>query len=334
MKTKIISLLILMSASLLTAESITVAIPDFVNMTAGHVTRIAPGKYKEQNVKVGEDHRKERYEENGKAVETKSSRDTYEKQLERFVEYAPGDWALPSKSGTVAADTLAGRLLRSEIKVLSRNTQAIQSREEERLFATVTSSPNQLIDLYRDLNADFIVIGRIAGFRIDETSGSAYGVNLRRVETRVSGDIQVVDVATGEIAAQRPFNETVSRNLPNGLSTTVVSDWELPLRIAIERIAPDLIEQLLKGNSPVTSRAEEIVVDVNSTPVGADILVGDLFVGNTPAKISLEKGRCDLHIEKQGFQPWSRQVKVHKELKINVTLIETPAAPKKEVSEH
>lgn len=328
MKTKTISLLTLVLTSAISAETITVGIPDFVNMTADHVTRIAPGKYKEENVKVGEDQRTERFEEDGKSVSTQSSRDVYEKQLERVVEYAPGDWALPQKAGTIAADTLSGKLLSSpNIKVLSRNTQTIKTREEERLFAAVSNSNQELLDLYRDLKADFVVIGRISSFRVDEIAGNAYGVTLKRNETKVSGDIQIVDVATGEVAAQTPFEETVIRNLPNNLNNTKVLAWEEPLRIAIGRIAPSLVDQLVVDDSSQAAVTGEVVVEVTSTPNGADILVGDLFVGNTPAKVSLSEGRSDIRIEKQGYQPWARQVKVHKELKINVTLNETPKAP-------
>lgn len=314
----------------LSADTITVAIPDFANNTADHVTRISPGKYKEKNVKTGEDKRIERFEESGKAVKTESSRNAYKKKLERFVEYAPGDWALPDKAGVLAADTLASRFLNDNLKVLSRNSQTFETREEERLFATVTSPPNELIDLYRDLNADYLLIGRIGSFRIDETEGRAYGVDIKRVDTRISGDIQVVDVATGEIAAQKQFVETITRNLQHNLNTSVVYDWEMPLRVAIERVAPSIIKQLLASNSPEKIITDEIAVEINSTPSGADILVGDLFVGNTPATISLEKGRSDLRIEKQGFQPWSRKVKVSDNLEINVTLKETPGPPKKD----
>lgn len=327
MKTLTISLYLLISSSLWATDTITVAVPDFVNATKGQTTRIAPGEYTEKNVKVGESSRTEQFKEDGKSVQTRERKDEYEKQLERIVEYAPGEWVLPEKAGTVAADALAGRLIEGKLKVLSRNTQTLKTREEERLYSTVSASPDELIDLYRDLNADYVIIGRIANFRIDETKGSAYGINLRRFETSVSGDIQVVDVATGEIAAQRQFNEVVSQNLPDGMSTTALYSWEAPLRTAIERITPALLSQILRDETSASGKAKEILVDIKSDPSGADILVGDLFVGNTPSKIPLEKGRSELKIEKQGYKPWSRTVKVHDTLKIDITLTELPEAP-------
>lgn len=333
MKTKIISLLTLISVSILSAEKITVAIPDFANLTAGHVTRIAPGEYQEKNVKVGEDKRKESYQQDGRSVQTESKRDVYEKQLERFVEYAPGAWALPSKAETVAADELASGLVGSGIDVLTRNTHTQKTREQELTLQQINNPSSEFLSLYRDLNADYIIIGRIAGFRIDETSGNAYGVTYRRTNTRISGDIQVVDAVTGKIAAQTPILENISRRLPDGVSTTVTSDWETPLRVAIKRVAPKLIEQVVAGNSDQLPKLNEISVEVNSTPTGADILVGDLFVGNTPASVPLEEGRSEIRIEKQGYQSWARQVKVHKDLKINVTLNETPKASNLEEDE-
>lgn len=333
MKIVTISLSSLLAVGFLSADTITVAVPDFVNATEGQTTRIAPGEYEEDNVKVGESSRREKFEENGKTVQTRNTRDEYEKQLERTVEYAPGEWTLPEKAGTTAADALAGRLINGKLKVLSRNTQTLENREEERLFAAVSGTSNELIDLYRDSNADFVVVGRIANFRIDETKGRAYGISIRRVATRVSGDIQVVDVATGEIEAQHEFNETVSQNLPDGMKTSALYDWEAPLRTAIERTAPALLSQMLRDEIPDSERAEEVSVDVKSDPAGADILVGGLFVGNTPSEIPLEKGRSEVRIEKQGYKPWSRTVRVRDTLKIDVSLAELPEAPKMDGSE-
>lgn len=328
MKYLTISLFLITSSLLGSSNSITVAIPDFANVTNSQTTRIEPGKYKEKNVKIGTNSRDEKFEENGKTVQTRETRDQYEKQLERTIEYAPGEWILPDKAGTVAADALAGRLIEAKLRVLSRNTQTLKTREEERMFSTMLTSPNQLINFYRDANANFVIIGRIVNFRIEETEGIAYGVKLQRLETRVSGDIQVIDVATGEIAAQQQFNEVVRQNIPDGMKTSTFYEWETPLRIAIEQTAPSLINQILRDETPMSQVAETIQVDIKSDPAGADILINGLFVGNTPSTIPVEKGRCEITIEKQGYQSWSRTVKVHNELKIDASLSKLPETKK------
>lgn len=327
MKTNVISLITLIAASILSAESITVAIPDFTNLTSGHVTRISSGEYKEKNVKIGEDKRKEAYQKDGRTVQTESKRDVYEKQLERFVEYAPGDWALPSKSATVAADELAAGLVGGGIKVLTRNTMALKTREQELTMQQINNPSSEWLTEYRELEADYVIIGRISRFRIDETSGSAYGVRYRRVNTMISGDIQVINATTAQVAASTPISETISRRLPDGLSTTVTSDWETPLRAAIKQVAPELIKTLVKRGSNGKNEISKITVEISSIPSGADILTGDLFVGNTPSSVILEEGRSVIRIEKQGYQAWERQVKVYEGLKINATLNKIPDSP-------
>jgi hydrogenase maturation factor len=61
---------------------------------------------------------------------------------------------------------------------------------------------------------------------------------------------------------------------------------------------------------PVSLSSEATAVNINSTPVGADILIDGKFVGNTPSNLQLTTGDHTIAIEKTGFKTWLRTMTV------------------------
>jgi len=58
------------------------------------------------------------------------------------------------------------------------------------------------------------------------------------------------------------------------------------------------------------TNAAMTLVDVASTPSGADIEVDGKFVGNTPSSISVSPGDHDIAVKKSGFAVWDKKVSV------------------------
>ena len=71
---------------------------------------------------------------------------------------------------------------------------------------------------------------------------------------------------------------------------------------------------LMPAAAPITSTppaAEEpAVVDFNSNPPGADILIDGNFVGNTPSTMRVEAGRHLIQLRIGGYNPWTRTMRV------------------------
>ena len=302
-----------------------VAVPAFDNMTDGHVTRIAPGKYKERNVQIGHDSKRVDAEKEGERVTSTSHRDVYEKQLERVVEFAPGDWKLPESAAEIAADEVSSALTRSgRFSVLSRSKFSLRQRKDEDLYVGSDAD----LKLLRDLKAKFLVSGAIRRFRVDETRGTAYGVSVERSTARVTMDLRVVNVESGEIAYQATPMKSVQTRLLDGTTSTSTLDWEGVLRTAVRDSTDDMLVQLAKSTGATTAGLESVGVHVDSTPSGADILVNGAFMGNTPADIKVEKGRCTLRVERQGYQPWERTIGAFEGMKISPVMEPFPEAPK------
>ncbi len=315
------------------AQKPMVAVPLFVNGTGEHMTRIAPGKYKEKNVRVGTDSRHELSEEDGKRVNTSSTRDVYEKQLERLVEYAPGEYALPDAASTVAADAATDAIVRSgHFRILARSTPVLELLNNERAFAgtgTAASAESAFQSLV-DMGATYVLYGSINNFRINENKGEAYNVRRWQVTTTVNLDLKLVDVSSNEIVASRNMTTKSVLNIPEGMSQVdSMYDWEAALRAAVTAAMPDFLKDIDAGFAAQngTPVVETITLQVNSTPAGADIDFNGNFVGNTPATVTVPNRSGTLTLTLEGYKPWSRKLVPTEGMSINPTLGKYGDAP-------
>lgn len=297
-----------------------VAVPAFKNRTQGHATRVFPGKYKEKNVKVGSNRRSEDYEQGGKRISTRSNRDVYEKQLERTIEFAPGSWNLPDVASEIAADEVSMALMRSgRFDVLSRSRSSIEARNSENTF---TASE------LKDKGATYLVVGAISRFRLDEKSGTAYGVHIDRKTSRITLDLRVVNVKTGGIAYQATPTKSVTIRLLGDTTDTSVFDWEEVLREAIRGAADDMIVKLAENTGASIRGLNLVTIHVASNPPGADIMIDGVFHGNTPVDVKVSEGQHELALERQGYQPWERTIKAFDDMKVSPAMEKFSDPPK------
>jgi PEGA domain len=62
------------------------------------------------------------------------------------------------------------------------------------------------------------------------------------------------------------------------------------------------------ATAPVTTSTA--LLDISSTPAGADIEIDGKFVGSTPSSISLSPGDHDIVVKKAGFSAWQKKMSV------------------------
>lgn len=74
-----------------------------------------------------------------------------------------------------------------------------------------------------------------------------------------------------------------------------------------ERDAPETPSAV--GNEPNVTKAEaDSLIDLVSSPTGADISVDGEFVGNAPAKLHLKPGKYKIKVTMVGYKEWSREI--------------------------
>ena len=306
-----------------------VAVPVFADRTGDHATRVAPGKYREKNVKVGSDSSLERSEKDGIFSEKKSQRDVHEKQLERDIEFAPGDWKLPAQASLVAADAISSALQTSgKFRILDRTTGGMKAVGNERVFAATSGGNDDLIKICREKNAKFLVVGAVSSFRIDKREGVAYGVTRRLFSTRVNMDLRVIDVASTEVVYQASPSKTVNVQLPEGITEfSEVYDWESVLRTAVTEAGSEMAAKLAQATGAEPQAESTVKVKLSTTPAGADILIDGVFAGNTPSEFAVPARRFRLKLQRQGYQPWENEVLPREGMTISPALEPLPKPP-------
>jgi PEGA domain-containing protein len=103
--------------------------------------------------------------------------------------------------------------------------------------------------------------------------------------------------------------------IPKGTEVPTFVEGNFPLDLAKFQQGPAVGAQIQSGLSqsvppaqpPTVANAE---VEVRSTPDGADILLDDAFVGNTPSTITVSSGDHVIVIKKSGYKPWQKNIKV------------------------
>ena len=67
------------------------------------------------------------------------------------------------------------------------------------------------------------------------------------------------------------------------------------------------------------------LLDISSTPPGADIEIDGKFVGSTPSSISVNPGDHEIAVKKAGFTPWNKKLSVSTgHVNITAELMEEP----------
>jgi len=293
-----------------------IAVVPFVNRTKVESTRVAPGKYKEKNIKAGSDRTQTQTSEvkGGKRIDiqTDKQRDHRVKELERVIEYAPGAWRLPDTAGEIVADVVCSDLVNSNMfRVLDRSTMGLKTMEAERLYMSFNGAGNAgVIETLREKGAKWLIVGAIDNYRVDEVKGSAYGMNLRKVITKVTLNMRVIDVNTGDVIFNKIASGGAGMRIPESVSEiTTIYDWQKSLRVAVSDATSQLILDLKKrngANEPKNSKM--ITVNIESDPAGADIKIDGVFMGNTPAQLPLKGEVCEISLELQGYKPWKNKM--------------------------
>jgi hypothetical protein len=107
--------------------------------------------------------------------------------------------------------------------------------------------------------------------------------------------------------------------IPKGTEVTAYIAADTPLEPAKFTTSASILP-------PNSIPAEVTTVTINSSPLGADILIDNKFVGNTPSSLQLAAGEHTIAIEKAGFKTWQRTMTVaaHGSANIDATLDKIP----------
>jgi hypothetical protein len=118
----------------------------------------------------------------------------------------------------------------------------------------------------------------------------------------VSATVNVPDtpVVAPPITPVAPVQQTQAN--PQAVTQPASTSMQTPAT-STPPIAPPTV-------SPVAAPEEPALVDFNSDPPGADILIDSNVVGNTPDRLHVDAGRHVITLRIGGYRPWTRNMVV------------------------
>jgi hypothetical protein len=131
------------------------------------------------------------------------------------------------------------------------------------------------------------------GIQYKTAEGKDAGILLQGDKEDYRGILVALQGVTG---APVSVAEKEREFVPVGVTTTLAKSPEATAENKASEAAP-----------MTTSSA---LLDISSTPTGADIEVDGKFVGSTPSSISIAAGNHDIVIKKTGFSAWQKKMSV------------------------
>lgn len=125
--------------------------------------------------------------------------------------------------------------------------------------------------------------------------------NYRAILVALQG-VTGIPVAVGE--KDREF-------IPVGVKTDESNETEE------KKESPEKTAEVKTASAP--PEAEKGVVNVSSSPAGADISVDGDFVGNSPASLKLPPGKHTVAVKMSGYKDWSREITVQGGSEVQLT---------------
>jgi hypothetical protein len=95
--------------------------------------------------------------------------------------------------------------------------------------------------------------------------------------------------------------------IPAGITTQVAKSTDEP-QDEKAKTEPNTAMSSGTPQKTVTMAEAEAIVTLVSTPVGAEVNVDDVYVGNAPATLKLKPGQHTIKVTMAGYKDWSKQM--------------------------
>jgi hypothetical protein len=175
------------------------------------------------------------------------------------------------------------------------------------------------------LQADALVTGSIVRYDVERRTFSGYGTSALQDIFRMSISLQILDVKTARVQYSKNFDVERTKQYPKATSAPSKSidlTNEL-LEDLLAQARPDIRSALSQLAGGLESAGQFLDVPVSSTPAGADVIVGGIYMGKTPMTLQLANEIHEIKVVLAGYEPWSRRFKAQPGKGIEVNLVPT-----------
>lgn len=173
------------------------------------------------------------------------------------------------------------------------------------------------------LQADALVTGSILRYDVERRTFKGYGTSALQDIFRMSISLQIIDVKSARVQFSKSFDvertkqypkETSAPSQPIDLTTELLGDL-------LAQAQNDIRSALTQVVAGLGVAGQFLNVPVSSTPAGADVILGGIYMGKTPLTLQLADDIHEIKIVLAGYEPWSRRIKVQPGKGIDATLV-------------
>ena len=229
--------------------------------------------------------------------------------------------------GRVAHDVINTYLVGlPNVSVVTRDKLASVMKEKDLAASGLVGDSAKSTQLAGLLGADYMVTGAVLQYAVEHRRFANFGVNTLTYFHRMKVSLQVVDLGSARMSFAKTYDleyrDTSGHGSYSGGYYLAGRERDL-LDGLVQQASADLQKAVVArtGAGPV---AKAIKIPVTSTPPGADIELNGIYVGSTPADVEMEEGVQSLKVNRAGFRPWERKVKVSADLKVAAALAPLP----------
>jgi len=158
-----------------------------------------------------------------------------------------------------------------------------------------------------EMTLDFVRLVDNEKAALTATPGGKGGSNVGKM----TGAIVATAIFTLGGSALFLFMHGKDITIPKGAETTAYINGDMPLDMAKFVVAPAAVAPISASTAPSTAPVSaQASLNIESTPLGADIEVDGAFVGNTPSTVTVAPGSHQIAVKKKGFVDWTKTLNV------------------------
>lgn len=224
--------------------------------------------------------------------------------------------------GNVAQDITTSYLVTLPGVVLVTRDRLDSVRKEIKLPDSVQTGTG-ITNVGHLLQADALVTGSIVRYDVERRAWKGFDTSALQDVFRMALTLQILDVKTGRVQFSKNFEVERTKQYPkadSAPSQPIDLTSEL-LGALLEQAQPDIRSALSQVVGGLGAAGQFIDVPVSSTPAGADVIVGGIYMGKTPMKLQLALDIHEIRVVLAGYEPWNRRFRAEPGKGIEATLV-------------
>jgi hypothetical protein len=224
--------------------------------------------------------------------------------------------------GFVAQDITTSYLHTLPGVVLVTRDRLDSLRREIKLPDTVQSGEG-ISRVGRLLNADALVTGSIVRYDVERRTFEGYGTSALQDIFRMSISLQILAVDTGRIQFSKNFDVERTKQYPKSTSapSRPIDLTNELLEALLAQAQSDIRSALTQVAGGLGTAGGFVDVPVATTPAGADVIVGGIYMGKTPMTLQLTLDTHDIQLVLPGYETWRYRFKVQPGKGIEANLV-------------